>query len=388
MFKTKTVLSQLQSFISGYEFKKVISEHNGDKGVRNFKTKNLLNVMLYVQIATKHSLRDIVCSLKSKCNLWYHIGLESISRNNLSHSLKNRNSEMFKKMFFILLTKLQNERRTMTDKRFKFKMPLKILDSTTIGLCLSLFDWAKFRTTKGGIRLHMMYDCKEQLPEFMIFSNAKQHDINAAHKMPIKSNSIYVMDKGYFCYKFFNMINKNRAYFVIRTKTNTQYKILERKTKCHKNIKADWIVKVSSIKSDEYSHKLRVVRYYDSEKNKTYEYMTNNFTLSAKTIADIYKARWDIELFFKWLKQNLRIKTFIGTSENAVKVQIWTAMIAYLLIEYIRFKSKTTLSLLKTFRIIKDNIMHNYDLFDLLKEKLYPDIRQVNNDKNQLVFDF
>lgn len=388
MFKTKTVLSQLQSFISGYEFKKVISEYRGDKGVRNFKTKNLLNVMLYVQIAAKHSLRDVVCSLKSKCNLWYHIGLESISRNNLSHSLKNRNSEMFKRMFFILLTKLQKERGPMADKRFKFKMPLKILDSTTIGLCLSLFDWAKFRTTKGGIRLHMMYDCKQQLPEFMIFSNAKQHDINAAHKLPIKSNSIYVMDKGYFCYKFFNMINKNRAYFVIRTKTNTQYKILERKKKHHKNIKTDWIVKVSSLKSEEYSHKLRVVRYYDSEKNRTYEYMTNNFDLSAKTIADIYKARWDIELFFKWLKQNLKIKTFIGTSENAVKIQIWTAMIAYLLIEYIRFKSKTKLSLLKTFRIIKDNIMHNYDLFDLLKEKHYPDIKQIHYDKNQLVFDF
>ncbi len=388
MFKTKTILSQMQSFISGYEFEKYVSEYNGDKGVKIFNTRNLLNVMLYVHIGTKQSLRDIIDSLKSKRNLWYHIGIKSISRNNLSHALMKRSHVIFEKMFFNLLGKFQNDRMPMADKRFKFKMPIKIIDSTTIGLCLSLFDWAKFRKTKGGIKLHVMYDSKEQIPDFMIFSEAKKHDVNFSHKMPINTNSIYVMDKGYFCYKFFQKVNKNRAFFVIRTKTNTQYRIIERNKKKNKNIKADWIVKVSSLKSEEYPYKLRVVKYYDKEKKKTYEYMTNNFQLSAKTIADIYKARWDIELFFKWIKQNLKIKTFIGTSENAVKIQIWTAMIAYLLIEYIRFKSKTTYSLLKTFRILKDNIFHNYDLFDLLTEKLIPDIKQACDNENQLVLNF
>ncbi|MDY6895897.1 MAG: IS4 family transposase [Thermotogota bacterium] len=388
MFKTKTVLSQMQSFISGYEFEKYVSENNGDKGVRVFSMRNLLNVMLYVHIGAKQSLRDIIDSLKSKKNLWYHLGIISLSRNNLSHALMKRSHIIFEKMFLNLLGKLQNERMPISDKRFKFKMPLKIIDSTTIGLCLSLFDWAKFRKTKGGIKLHVMYDSKEQIPDFMILSDAKKHDMHFANKIFINPNSIYVMDKGYFCYKFFQKVNKNRAFFVIRAKTNTQYKITKRNKKMHASIKADWNVKVDSPKSDEYPDELRVVKYYDKEKKKTYEYLTNNFQLSAKTIADIYKARWDIELFFKWIKQNLKIKTFIGTSENAVKIQIWTAMIAYLLIEYIRFKSKTKYSLLKTFRILKDNIMHNYDLFELLTERLIPDVKQVQIKEKQLLLNF
>ena len=388
MFKTKTVLSQMQSFISGYEFEKYVSEHNGDKGVRIFNTRTLLNVMLYVHIATKQSLRDIIDSLESKKNLWYHLGLKSISRNNLSYALMNRSNKIFEKMFFNLLGKLQNERTPMSDKRFRFKMPVKIIDSTTIGLCLSLFDWAKFRKTKGGIKLHVMYDSKEQIPDFMIFSEAKKHDMHLANKILINPNSIYVMDKGYFCYKFFQKINKNRAFFVIRTKKNTQYKIMKRNEKSHKSIKADWTVKVDSVKTVEYPQELRVVKYYDKEKKKTYEYLTNNFQLSAKSIADIYKARWDIELFFKWIKQNLKIKTFIGTSENAVKIQIWTAMITFMLIEYIRFKSRTNYSMLKTFRILKDNIMHNYDLFELLTEKLTPDNNQTHTNINQLSLNF
>ena len=388
MFKTKTVLSQMQSFISGYEFEKYVSEHNGDKGVRVFRTRNLLNVMLYVHIGAKQSLRDIIVSLKSKKNLWYHLGIISLSRNNVSHALMKRSQQIFEKIFFSLLGKLQNERMPVSDKRFKFKMPLKIIDSTTIGLCLSLFDWAKFKKTKGGIKLHVMYGSKEQIPDFMILSEAKKHDMHFANKISINPNSIYVMDKGYFCYKFFQKVNKNRAFFVIRTKTNTQYKITKRNKKSHASIKADWNVEVDSPKSDEYPDELRVVKYYDTEKKKTYEYFTNNFQLSAKTIADIYKARWDIELFFKWIKQNLKIKTFIGTSENAVKIQIWTAMIAYLLIEYIRYKSKTNYSLLKTFRILKDNIMHHYDMFELLTERLTPDINQVQICENQLILNF
>jgi len=388
MFKTKTVLFQLQALISGYDFRKLVLEHNGDKGVRVFSTRNLLNVMLYVHMASKQSLRDIIDSLKSKMNLWYHLGLKSLSRNNLSYALKHRVSVIFEKTFYFLLTKLQSERGSRTDKRFRFKMPLKIIDATTISLCLSLFDWAKFRKTKGGIKLHVLFDVKEQIPDFVNMSTAKKHDINEAHHMPIGENTIYVLDKGYFCYKLLSKINEMRSFFVIRTKTNTQYRIIERKKKTDKRIKADWIVKVSSLKAEEYPYQLRVVRFYDSEKKKSYEYMTNNFSLSAVTIAVIYKARWDVELFFKWIKQNLKMKTFIGTSENAVKIQIFTALIAYLLVEYIRFKSRTKFSLLKTYRILCDNVLHNYDLFELLTERKFPDRNRMRFDEHQLVIEF
>jgi hypothetical protein len=388
MFNTKTVLSQLQSFIFGYDFKNIIDFHQGDKGVKTFKTRNLLSIMLYMHMTSKKSLRDIVDSLSSKRNLWYHLGLASVSRNNLSYALANRSCKIFEQSFYWLLQKLQHERGFVSDKRFKFKMPVKILDSTTISLCLSLFDWATFREAKGGIKLHVMFDAREQIPDFVVMSTAKQHDIQAARHMELSKNSIFVMDKGYICFDFLAKINKNSSFFVTRTKTNTQYKILERRKKTNRKIKADWIVKFSSYRKKDYPELLRVVRYRDDESGKTYEYMTNNFSLSAMTIADIYKSRWDIELFFKWIKQNLKIKTFIGTSENAVLIQVWTAMIAYLLTEYIRFKSKTGFSRLKTYRILCDNILHNYDIQYLLHKKESPDLCRKKLDVMQLSLEF
>lgn len=388
MFKTKTVLSQMQSFIWGYDFNKAVAEHDGDKGIKKFSTKNLLSVMLYVHLASKQSLRDIIDSLESKSNLWYHLGLKTLSRNNLSHALMTRSHEIFKKTFYTLLSRLHNEKELTRDKRFKFKMPVWSIDSTTISLCLSLFDWAKFRKKKGGIKLHVMFNNKEQIPELINFTNACKHDITVADSFPMAENSIYVFDKGYICFEFLEKINKNKAFFVTRTKTNTQYKIIARQQRTQKGIKADWTVAFSSYKSKDYPEQLRVVRYYDKETKKTYEFMTNNFTLSAKTIADIYKSRWDIELFFKWIKQNLKIKTFIGTSENAVKIQIWTAMIAYILTEYIRFKSKTSFPILKTFRILSENVLSHAEVFQLLMKKSPPNLRHKNSGDLQLVLEF
>ena len=388
MFKSKTILLQMQSIISGYDFKKVVSEYEGDKGIRSFSTRNLLSVMLYVHMAAKQSLRDIIDSLESKSNLWYHLGLSSLSRNNISYALKNRSYKIFERTFYSLLARLQNERGLACDNRFRFKMPVRSLDSTTISLCLSLFDWATFRKKKGGIKLHVLFNSKEQIPEVVNISTASKHDVTMADSFEIIEKSIYVFDKGYICFKFLEKINKNRAFFVTRTKTNTQYKILQRQQRTRKEIKADWIVSFSSYKSKDYPEQLRVVRYYDQETQKTYEFMTNNYDLSAKTIADIYKSRWDIELFFKWIKQNLKIKTFIGTSENAVKIQIWTAMIAYLLTEYIRFRSRTSFTILKTFRILSENILSHGDIFQLLIKKSPPLGIPGGNGDFQLVMEF
>ena len=279
-----------------------------------------------------------------------------------------RPCEVFESIFYHLLGKLQAERGMISDKRFKFKNPLRSIDSTTISLCLSLFEWATFRRAKGGIKLHVMFNNKEQLPDFIIMSEAKQHDINAAYEMPIQPNSIYVMDRGYLCYDFIEKLRKNKAFFVIRTKSNTKYRVIDRRKKSDSSIKADWIVEITGNKAEEYSEKLRVVRYYDDDTKHTYEYYTNNFTLSAKTIADVYKARWDIEIFFKFIKQNLKIKTFFGTSENAVMIQIWTAMIALLLVEYIRFKCRSNFSLQQAWRILKDNVLQQYRIESLLVE--------------------
>lgn len=372
MMNGKTVLSQMQELISRYNLEKFISMHKGDKSVKHFTTHNLLIVMLYSQMTAKISLRDICDGLRSKVNYWYHLSLQSISRNNLSHALKMRSQEIFAAMFYYLLEKVQTERGMRRDKRFKFKNPLRTIDSTTISLCLSLFEWATFRRAKGGIKLHMMFNNKEQLPEIINMTVAKQHDINAAYEMPIQENSIYVMDRGYFCYDFLEKLRKNKAFFVIRTKSNTRYRVIERRKKRDSSIKADWIVAIVGTKAEEYHETLRLVRYHDNEKNETFEYYTNNLTLSARTIADIYKARWDIEIFFKFIKQNLKIKTFYGTSENAVMIQVWTAMIALLLVEYIRFKCHSSFSLQQAWRILKDNMFQRYSIEVLMTKFSMP----------------
>jgi len=388
MIKTNTVLRQMQALFPRYEFEKLVDEHSGDKGVRHFSTWNLLQVLFIVQLTAQQSIRSICDSLRSKANYWYHLGLKSISRNNLSHALMNRPDEIFMNAFFIFLFKIQFERGIRRDKRFKFKNPLKSIDSSLVSLCITMFSWAKFRENKGGIRLHFSFDNKNQVPEFLVIREGKEHDINAAYSIPIAANSIYVLDRGYFCYDFLHKINENGAFFVTRTKTNTQYRVVKRNSKNGDSIKADWIIKGTGQKSDDYPEHLRIVKYHDSESKRTFEFITNNFTLSAKTIADIYKSRWDIELFFKWIKQNLKIKTFLGTSENAVKIQIWSAMLLYLLIEYIRYVSKTSFPLLKVFRILKDNAFQDYNIIDLLLERIKKKREQLKFDEYQMVFAF
>ena len=378
----------MQEIISRYDFKKVVFLNKGDKSVKSFTCMNLLTVMLYAQMTTKMSLRDICDGLRSKVNYWYHLSLMTLSRNNLSHSLMKRPCEIFETIFYTLLEKLQAERGMMTDKRFKFKNTLRTIDSTTISLCLSLFEWAKYRRAKGGIKLHMLFNNKEQLPDFINMTEAKQHDINAAFSMPLQENGIYVMDRGYLCYDLLEKIRKNKAFFVIRTKSNTKFRVVERMGKKSPSIKADWIVEVSGSKAEQYQENLRLIKFRDEESGKIYEYYTNNFSLSAKTIADIYKARWDIEKFFKFIKQNLRIKTFFGTSENAVMIQIWTALIALLLVEYMRFKCKSIFSLQESWRIIKDNVFQYYKIEDILSRWIPPDRNAMKKKDIQLTLCF
>jgi len=314
--------------------------------------------------------------LKSQKNLWYHLGLKAISRNNLSHSMRNRSSDIFQNLFYLMFNKTMNISNMHTDKRFKFKMPLKIIDSTTISLCLSLFNWAKFRKKKGGVKLHVLYNAKNQLPEFVDITEAKLNDAKGCDNYPIKPNSIYTGDRAYLSSKFMAKINDKKAFFVIRTKKNTKYEIIK-KSKVNKNsgIKLNCIIKFTGSCSKDYPHTLRLIRYYDKEKNKTFDYVTNHFKLASQTIADVYKARWDIELFFKEIKQNLKIKTFIGTSENALKIQIWVALIAYLLIQYVRYKSMTSYTFLTVLRLIRVNLLIHTSLNEVLAEQENPIIK-------------
>lgn len=370
MNKNRMVFFQMQQLISTFNFKKTVDEYKADKNVRSFSTWNLLQVMLYSHITGKKSLRDICTGLQSVANRWYHLGLQSLSRNNLSNSLLKRSHEVFEKTFFQLLGKVQSEMAGKKDKRFKIENDIKAIDSTSISLCLSLYTWASFRSTKSGIKAHTVYDVKKQIPDFIVITEGRRHDHAVVSEIPIHEGTIYAMDRGYLCFKTLKNIDKNHAFFVTRTKSNTRYRTIEKNKAIGEGILRDDHIKFTGQKSHEYPEILRLVRYQDPETKKKLSFITNNMDLPAKTIAAIYKSRWDIELFFKWVKQNLKVKNFIGTSENAVKIQIWTAAIAYLLMEYLRFRSHAIFSLIDVIRIIRANIFSDKLIWDLLSLKI------------------
>jgi len=369
MNKNRMVFVQMQQLISTFHFKNLVEEHKADKNVRSFSTWNLLQTMLYTHLTGKRSIRDICTGLSSVMHRWYHFGFTSLSRNNLSNSLAKRSHLIFEKTFYQLLAKVQCDMSGRKDKRFKFNNPLIAIDSTSISLCLSLCAWASFRSTKAGIKAHTMYDIKNRIPDFIIITEGRRHDHSAVHDMPIQRGTIYVMDKGYLCFKTLENINKKRAFFVTRIKSNTKYRTKRKNKTIGNDILRDDRIVFTGQKSGDDPHELRLVRYRDPVDSKVYIYITNNLELAAGTIASIYKSRWDIELFFKWIKQNLKVKSFIGTSENAVRIQIWTATIAYLLMEYIRFRSRASVPLIDVFRIIGSNIFSDRTIDDLLSTK-------------------
>ena len=388
MNKGTPVIMQMQSLISRFEFQKLEIEFKTEKNVRTFSTWNLLKVMLFAQCTSKKSLRDICATFKSISNRFYHLGINEISRNNLSNALSKRSAELFEKLFYILLEKVQKETGSKKDKRFRFKNRLIAIDSTTISLCLSLCMWASFRSKKGGVKVHTMYDIKRQIPDFMIITEARKHDHTAVIDMPFRRGTIYVLDRAYLCLKSLQNINENGAFFVTRTKTNTQYGVIRKNKITAKTILLDQVISFTGAKASNYQEPLRLVRYENPEDGKVYDYITNNMDLAASTIAAIYKSRWDIELFFKWIKQNLKVKTFYGRSENAVLIQIWTAAIAFLLMEYIRFMSKTAMSITGVFRILGSHMMSDCKIMDLLGESPRRKQRSVRSFDIQMDFGF
>ena len=388
MNKGTPVIMQMQSLISRFEFQKLEIEFKTEKNVRTFSTWNLLKVMLFAQCTSKKSLRDICATFKSISNRFYHLGINEISRNNLSNALSKRSAKLFEKLFYILLEKVQKETGSRRDKRFRFKNRLIAIDSTTISLCLSLCMWASFRSKKGGVKVHTMYDIKRQIPDFMIITEARKHDHTAVVDMPFRRGTIYVLDRAYLCLKSLQNINENGAFFVTRTKTNTQYGVIRKNKITAKTILLDQVISFTGAKASNYQEPLRLVRYENPEDGKVYDYITNNMDLAASTIAAIYKSRWDIELFFKWIKQNLKVKTFYGRSENAVLIQIWTASIAFLLMEYIRFMSKTAMSITGVFRILGSHMMSDCKIMDLLGESPRRKQRSVRSFDIQMDFGF
>lgn len=370
MDKVNTILLELLKLFPGYEFKKLEKCYNGNHYTKYFTGWQQLITLLFAQAGGKDSLRDIETSLSVHYSKWYHIGLKGIKRSTLSDAMQNRPYEIFEGLFYKLLTKCQS----VTPKhRFKFKNPLYSLDSTVIDLCLSIFPWATFRKRKGAIKLHYLYDHSGCLPTFMTMTDGKTHDIRVAKSnktldLALLPDSIISIDKAYIDYQWLYSLNIRQITFVTRVKNNADYQVTgQHKSIKRKQVVRDDIVQFTGYESrKKYPEQLRIVGYIDPETDKQYEFLTNNLKLAAGTIADIYKSRWQIELFFKWIKQNLKIKSFLGTSPNAVLTQVWVAMCYYLLLTYIKYQTKYGYSLTELGRMIREVLMVRTNLVDIL----------------------
>jgi hypothetical protein len=369
MSHTNTILNQLQHLLPVHDFHSFVGQYEADKWSKTFTTKDQLTVLLYAQATGKTSLRDIETSLQVQQTSLYHLGVQSVTKSTLSRANASRPYDIYEAFFYKLLEKCQNF-SSGTASTFTFTNNLYAIDSTTIDLCLSLFPWAHFRTAKGAIKLHTLFNVRSQIPEMIIESDGKTHDLVIADHIQwdsMGSGSIFALDKAYVDYNLLYTIHSHAHTFVVRLKENANIVRLPHCSSLEKNVLTDERISFMLPEAQaKYPEDLRLVTYCDQTTNKVYEFLTNNWELSATTIASIYQSRWQIELFFKWIKQHLKIKTFLGTSKNAVMTQIWVAMIYYLLLSWIKFQTTFKGSLLELTRMIREVILQPVALIDLL----------------------
>ena len=368
MAYSSTVFRQLVNMIPSRQFHEEVERTGANRYTKHFTAWNQLIVNLYAQVSGKKSLRDIETGLKVQRWAWYHLGLTNISRSQLSYVNARRDYRLYQNLYVQLLSRCA---AIAPNHRFSFKNPLKVLDSTLVPLCLGLFPWAKYRKCKGALKIHTLLDLRGTIPSFIVVTDGRQHDVKVAKqsKLPLSPDSILVMDKAYIDYQWLYEQHSEGVFFVTRASESCNYEIIgQHGPGDGKAILLDQLILLRGSKSyRRYPDRLRLVTYYDESTERTLTFMTNNFQLSAKTIAQIYKARWDIELFFKWIKQNLKIKTFLGTSPNAVMIQIWTALIYYLLLAFIKFQTRYKFTLLHFTRVIEEALFHRTDIIALLR---------------------
>lgn len=362
-----TVYNQLLHLIPRHQFDNLVERHGGDYYVKYFTCWQQFITLLYAQIRNKDSLRDIEVSLRAQSNRWYHIGLKDIKRSTLSDANNQRGYQIYEELFYKLLDRC----KSITPKhKFRFKNSLYSLDATVIDLCLSLFPWAKFRKRKGALKMHYLYEHSGSIPSFLVVTDALAHEVKVAKEQdfPLISDSIISVDRAYIDYKWLYSLDERGVFFVTRAKVNMQYESIgQHEISKKEGLMFDKTIRLAGYyQSRYYPKELRLVGFKDPDTGKELVFLTNNFKLSAHTITQVYKARWQIELFFKWIKQNLEIKSFLGTSKNAVLTQIWVAMCYYLLLSYIKYQTKYSYSLLELARMLSETVFERISLIDLL----------------------
>lgn len=367
------VFSQIMEFMPIKSFRRCVQKYRGNHKVKSFSCLDQFYCMAFAQLTYRASLRDIEACLRSRQNKLYHMGIRGIvSRSTLAKANENRDWRIYADF---AQTLIQNARRLYRDEEFGVELSDTVyaLDSTTVDLCLSLFPWAAFRKTKGAVKLHTLLDLRGNIPSFLEITDGKFHDVNILDLLIPEPGSYYIMDRGYLDFQRLYNFEYSHAYFVIRAKSNFKFRRLySNKIDKSTGLKCDQTILLTSFyPSKHYPEKLRRIRYYDSETDTKFTFLTNNFFLPAITITQLYKCRWQIELFFKWIKQHLRIKSFYGTSENAVKTQIWIAISIYLLVAIIKKRLHIELSLYTFLQVLSVTPFEKVPILQLVKDNDY-----------------
>ena len=362
------VFAQFLSLLSRYEFQRVVNKYQGDYRTKNFKCWDQMACMVLAHIRQENSLRDIDIVLNAHANKLYHIGIKQCPKSTLADANERRDYRIYEEFAKSLMHRARRE-YAQTELALEVDNAVYALDASIINLTLSLFPWAKFRKTKGAIKLHAMIDLRGNIPAFLTITDGKVHDVKVAPLVPIEPEGIYVVDRGYVDFAWLWSVHQTGAFFVTRLKKSLNWtRVVSHPVDKSIGLSCDQEVLLSSLRlKNLYPNRLRRISFRDETQNRTLVFLTNNFTLPSETIATLYKARWEIELFFKWIKQNLRVKTFYGTSPNAVKIQIWIAMIVYLKLAILKERYHLEPSLSKLLHFLEVNLFERKSLINIFQ---------------------
>ena len=373
MYMGNLVFSQVMEHLPLRTFRRCVQRYRGNHKIQSFSCLDQFRCMAFAQLTYRESLRDIEACLRAQQNKLYHMGIRGgISRNTLSNANKVRDWRIYADFAQSLI---QIARKLYVDEEIGAELDNTVyaLDATTIDLCLSVFPWAHFRSAKAAVKLHTLLDLRGSIPTFIHISDGKMHDVNVLDLLLPEAGAFYVMDRGYVDFSRLFALHQGLAFFVIRAKSNLQCRRLySRPVDKSLGLRCDQTVRLTGFyAARDYPEKLRRVKYHDLKTDKTFVFLTNNFALPAMTIADLYRCRWQVELFFKWIKQHLRIKSFYGTTDNAVKTQIWIAVSIYVQVAIIKKRLNLDASLYTILQILSVTIFENIPLDQLLMDRAF-----------------
>jgi len=387
MFQDKYVFAQLASFLNRGKFNRIVAKYDGDKYVKHFTCWNQLLVLMFGQLSNRESLRDLVIAIEAHHSKCYHLGMgKNVSRSSLARANQDRSYLIFEEYAYYLISQAREKRATGI---FNLEGNVYAFDSTTIDLCLSVFWWAKFRKRKGGIKVHTLYDLETQIPTFFHITEAAVHDSKAMKEIPYEPDSYYIFDRAYNNFKMLYKIQQIEAHFVVRSKKNLKYKAIKWKRRLPKNVRSDVTIELTGFYPKQYyPETLRLVRYWDQEQEREFTFLTNATQISALQVAELYKNRWQVELFFKWLKQHLKIKKFWGTTENAVRIQIYSAVSTYCLVAIVQHDMKLERSTYEILQILSISLTDKTNLRNLFTKTKFQYDKERNSLNGQNLFNF